>query len=202
MPTNRLPRSERRAQLLECALEMFGANGYHETSMVDVASHAGVTKPVLYQHFTSKHELFAEVLRLAGADMEQRFADAVQLTMAPRERVEAGFRAFIDFYSDRPMAFRVLFGEASHASPEFIAVTRRLETVIAEQIAVLITTKNTTEADRLLLAHAILGLVHGVSRHWLDTEGPPDRAHAARLMTDLAWLGLRGELNERQPISN
>ena len=65
--TARMPATERRQQLLDVALGVFARNGYHETSMNALASEAGVTKPVLYQHFESKHELFAQVLQQTGA---------------------------------------------------------------------------------------------------------------------------------------
>ena len=58
----RLPAHERRRQLLDVALDVFAADGFHSTSMNDVAEAAGVTKPVLYQHFASKRQLYLELL--------------------------------------------------------------------------------------------------------------------------------------------
>jgi AcrR family transcriptional regulator len=58
----RLPAPERRRQLLDVALEAFSARGFHPTSMHEIAEAAGVTKPVLYQHFSSKRELYLELL--------------------------------------------------------------------------------------------------------------------------------------------
>ncbi len=52
----RMPRSARRAQLLDSALEVFVASGYHAAAMDDIAERAGVSKPVLYQHFPGKLE--------------------------------------------------------------------------------------------------------------------------------------------------
>ncbi len=60
----RLPRDERRAQLLSAALEVFTAAGYHSAAMDEIADRASVSKPVLYQHFPSKLELYLAVLDL------------------------------------------------------------------------------------------------------------------------------------------
>ena len=75
----RMPAAERREQLLAVALDVFAREGYHQTSMNDVAEAAGITKPVLYQHFESKRELYLALIEDAGARMleviTQCFAD-------------------------------------------------------------------------------------------------------------------------------
>ena len=71
--STRLPASERREQLLDVAMTVFAANGYHGTSMNGVAKAAGVTKPVLYQHFTSKRDLYLELIE----DVADRLANEV-----------------------------------------------------------------------------------------------------------------------------
>ena len=65
----RLPAARRRRQLLDVALEVFATSGFHQTSMEEVAEAAGVTKPVLYQHFGSKRELYLELLEDVGGQM-------------------------------------------------------------------------------------------------------------------------------------
>ena len=60
---NRLPRDERRGQLLIAASEVFVDRGYHAAGMDEIADRAGVSKPVLYQHFSSKVELYLAVLQ-------------------------------------------------------------------------------------------------------------------------------------------
>lgn len=75
--TTRLAAGERRDQLLRAARETFGRNGFTNTSMNDVADVAGVTKPVLYQHFDSKHDLFHEVLSATAQELVQRMQNSV-----------------------------------------------------------------------------------------------------------------------------
>ena len=64
--SSRLSAVDRREQLLEVALSTFARAGFHETSMNDVADAAGVTKPVLYQHFESKRDLYQALLDDVG----------------------------------------------------------------------------------------------------------------------------------------
>ena len=83
----RLPAAERRRQLLDTALEVFAAQGFHATSMNDVAEAAGVTKPVLYQHFASKRRLYLELLEDVGAQLGDIIAKATSRAGGPHEQV-------------------------------------------------------------------------------------------------------------------
>jgi len=73
----RLPAARRRRQLLDVALGVFAASGFHRTSMEEVADAAGVTKPVLYQHFGSKRELYLELLDDVGGRLMATISAAV-----------------------------------------------------------------------------------------------------------------------------
>ena len=70
MSTTRLPAEERRASLLSAACGLFASRSYHGTTTADIARAAGVTEPVLYRHFPSKGDLFAE----ARAELEHESA--------------------------------------------------------------------------------------------------------------------------------
>src|SRR2546423_7434448 len=107
---SRLPAARRRRQLLDVALEVFAANGFHRTSMEEVADHAGVTKPVLYQHFTSKRELYLELLDDVGGQLMVEIAKAVAAAAGPRQQVGAGFAAYFRFVATPESAFKPLSG--------------------------------------------------------------------------------------------
>ena len=92
--TTRLPAAERRGQLLDVALDVFGTAGFHHASMNDIAEAAGVTKPVLYQHFPSKRALYLELLRDVGGRLRDEVGKAVATADGPRQQVEAGFAAY------------------------------------------------------------------------------------------------------------
>ena len=100
----RLPASERRTQLLNVALEEFAANGYHLTSMNQVAEAAGVTKPVLYQHFRSKKALYSELLEDVSVSLAERIAEATATAAGPRQQVEAGLLSYFTYVTDNRAA--------------------------------------------------------------------------------------------------
>ncbi|MFQ5557827.1 MAG: TetR/AcrR family transcriptional regulator [Acidimicrobiales bacterium] len=189
--TRRLPAAERRAQLLATAIDVFAIDGYHATTMDAVALQAGVTKPVLYQHFPSKHHLFLEVLHHVGRRLTERVTRAAASTASPREQVRLGFRAYFDFVADEPNAFRLLFGDGPRTDPEFATTVSEVEGSIATIIAALITTEGLDDAQRLLLAHGIVGLAESTGRHWHNSGREVDLDDLAERVADLAWSGLR-----------
>ena len=93
----RLTRSARRAQLLVAARDVFAAQGYHAAAMDDIAERAGVSKPVLYQHFPGKLELYRALLTTCADDLVERVRDAISRTSDNHERVAAAVSAYFDF---------------------------------------------------------------------------------------------------------
>ena len=197
MSQARLPAVQRRRQLFDVALEVFAERGYHGASMAEIAEAAGVTKPVLYQHFRSKRELYLELL----ADVGQRLLEEVQKATAaaggPSQQVASGFAAYFRFVADNESAFRLLFGgDGREADPQFADAVRRVEDAMADAIAALI------EADidddhRRLRAYGVVGLAEATSRHWVLSGRREDVDTLSRRVADLTWAGLRGIRPER-----
>ncbi len=187
----RLSAPERRKQLLAVAVDEFGVRGYHITTMNQLADAAGITKPVLYQHFPSKRDLYLAVLGDVGERLRAAIADATGSASSPHAQVESGFSAYFGFFADEPAAFQVLFGDAARNDDEFAAVSHRVETELADTIADLITI-GTDADDRRLLAFGIVGLAEGSSRYWVARGLDIDPARLATRMADLVWYGLRG----------
>src|SRR5207248_7397559 len=106
----RLPAVRRRRQLLDVSLEVFAKQGFHGTSMAEVAKAAGVTKPVLYQHFGSKRELYRQLLDDVGQRLLEEVQKATAAAGGPRQQVAGGFDAYFRFVTDHESAFRLLFG--------------------------------------------------------------------------------------------
>jgi AcrR family transcriptional regulator len=188
----RLPAAERREQLLHTAVGVFAEHGYHATSMNDVAEAAGVTKPVLYQHFSSKRELFVELLADIGAELRDTIAKATADAAGPRQQIENGFRAYFSYVGDHTDSFRVLFGSGARRDPEFASFARSVETSIADAIAELIVVDGEPVAQRQMLAHSIVGMTESASRYWLAHDREPDVDTLATQLSQLAWSGLRG----------
>jgi AcrR family transcriptional regulator len=188
----RLPAEQRRLQLLEVARDKFSAQGFHATSMDEIAEAAGVTKPVLYQHFPSKHALYVELLEDTGRLLLTTLAETTAGAATGRERVELGFRAYFRFAVEHREAFLLLLGTVIRADAEFARVVDETLDACAEVISTLIEIPVSSE-QRLVLATAMVGMAEAVSRGTLAET--TDDAHAdalARWVSELAWFGLRG----------
>ena len=184
---SRMSAADRRRQILDVGLEVFARHGYHETSMSALAAEAGVTKPVLYQHFASKHDLFEELLAKTGERL-MRAIEASEVEETPRRRVEAGFRAYFRFFEERPAAFALLYGTSLTTDPDFRRDARRVRDTFAEYLTGLIRTVDHESA--LAMAAGINGLSEGMIRHWMHEENPRPAEEMAALAARLAWGGL------------
>jgi AcrR family transcriptional regulator len=191
-PAARLPAAQRRRQLLDVAAAAFGTNGFHKTSMSALAAAAGVTKPVLYQHFRSKSELYLEVVRDIGGRLRDELGKAVADAPSAHSQVEAGFRAYFQFFANEPFAFEVLFGDGSRRDEVFAREAHAVEESIAENIAQLMAIDDLPDTDKRVLAFGIVGLAEGASRYWMSHSLELSPNHLAARVADLAWYGLRG----------
>jgi len=187
----RLPAARRRRQLLDVAQEAFAEAGFHGTSMDDIADAAGVTKPVLYQHFPSKRDLYLELLEDVGQQLLEAITTATDEATTPRSQVEVGFAAYFTFVAANVSAFRLLFGSGARRDEEFDAAVTRVTDAIGDAIAGLIAADIDPEHQRLLAA-GIVGLAESACRYWVrnDLDVPPEVL--ARRIADLAYAGLRG----------
>src|SRR3982750_1558593 len=95
--TSRLPRGARRLQLLQAAQDVFVAQGFHAAAMDDIADRAGVSKPVLYQHFPGKRELYLALLEQHVDELTARVAQAMADTEDNKQRVAATMHAFYTY---------------------------------------------------------------------------------------------------------
>src|SRR5919202_5903609 len=107
--TARLPRGARRLQLLRAAQDVFVAQGFHAAAMDDIADRAGVSKPVLYQHFPGKRELYLALLEQHVDELTERVREAMSGTDDNRERVDGAVGAYFDFMNAEGEAFRLVF---------------------------------------------------------------------------------------------
>jgi AcrR family transcriptional regulator len=189
----RMPRNARRAQLLESALEVFVAQGYHAAAMDDIAERAGVSKPVLYQHFPGKLELYLALLDQSCDTIIDSCREALSSTEDNKQRVAAAMDVFYDYVANAHGAFRLVF--ESDLTNE-VAVRERVDRVThecAEEIAKVIhdDTGLPDEQSRLLSV-SLVGMAQVSARFWLDARGGIEQKDAAALVASLAWRGVRG----------
>ena len=176
----RLPRKERRAQLLESALEVFVAQGYHAAAMDDIAERAGVSKPVLYQHFPGKLELYLALLERSCDQIIADCRQALESTHDNKLRVQGAMEAFFTYVDGETGAFRLVFeSDLTNECAEMIAVVIHEDTALPD------------EASRLLAA-SLVGMAQVGARFWLADDGVITREDAVGLVSGLAWRGIAG----------
>lgn len=172
------------------ALEVFARQGFHGTSMNDIADAAGVTKPVLYQHFDSKRDLYLALLDDVGNQLIGAIAKATGEAPDGKAQTEAGILAYFRWVHDDRDQFRLLFGSGARREDDFAEAIRRVEDASAEAIAPLIAVDIDPDHQRTI-AHGLVGLVEGVSRRLIADDVVFDPETVARQVADLAWAGLR-----------
>ena len=189
----RMPRRERRAQLLESALEVFVAQGYHAAAMDDIAERAGVSKPVLYQHFPGKLELYLALLDRSCDQIIDNCRAALESTEDNKLRVGATMDVFYEYVAHDTGAFRLVFESDLTNEPAVREQVDRVTTECAALIAGVIQqdTGFSDEASRLL-AVSLVGMAQVSARFWLTVAGGLARDEAAALVAGLAWRGIGG----------
>src|SRR4051812_29175347 len=133
--TSRLPRGARRLQLLRAAQDVFVAQGFHAAAMDDIADRAGVSKPVLYQHFPGKRDLYLALLEEHVSELADRVAAAMGGTDDNRARVDAAVGAYYDFIDAEGEAFRLVFESDLRNDNDVRAIVDRGTEMCVEAIA-------------------------------------------------------------------
>ena len=189
----RLPRDERRAQLLVAALEVFTAAGYHSAAMDEIADRAKVSKPVLYQHFPSKLELYLAVLDLHIDSLVFAIQKAIASTRENSSRVSATVEAYFGFINSEGEAFRLLFESDMNLEPQVRERLNRMTYDCAAAVSAVISIDTGLgKEESMMLAVGIIGTLQTTARHWLDRDGKIDRQRATELVMNLIWRGISG----------
>lgn len=194
----RLSAASRRRQLLDVALLTFARTGLDATTMDDIAREAGVTKPLLYQHFKSKRALFLELLDDVVVQIISALTMAAESTAGPRQQVEAVCQAYFVFMVHNEFAIRLLLDGTLPYDPELAEAMRRVDDTIAGALRPLIQADIDPEHQRVLAA-AVVGIAKGVTRDWLHSHSErsssgsldADAELLARRVAEFAWAGLR-----------
>ena len=190
-PNGRLPRSARRAQLLGVALDVFAEAGYHAASMDEIADRAGVSKPVLYQHFPGKLDLYLALLESSTEIVINGVKAALDSTHENRRRVQATMELWYDYVADQGAAFRLVFESDLTSDP---SVREQIDRVIEESASAIaeVIREDTglPVASSHLLAVSLVGMGHVGARNWLSQDSSLTRSEAVQLVAGLAWRGI------------
>lgn len=190
-PRVRLPRDERRALLLEAALGAFSEKGYHATAMDDIAERAGVSKPVLYQHFDSKLDLYLGLARRVCDDVVGMIGTALASTADNGERIAACLQGFFELV-DRPgSGYELVFDSDMGAEPAAAQLLDSARRQCAEAIGRVVQEETSLRwSECVLLGTTLVGMAQTAARHWVESGSPLPRHDAADLVATLAWRGM------------
>jgi AcrR family transcriptional regulator len=185
---------ERRAQLLAVARRAFGRSGFHGVSMDEVAKEAGVTKPILYDHFNSKEELYVALLAADAQALEERVRAALAAPTGNRERIRQSFQAYFDFVDEHAAGFRLFMQEsmAGDGDDLFRSQVQEVRDRILGEVSDLIVRESqgaVPREDADTVALALVGMVETAARH--EPGGPKKRRQrAVDTLVRLAWRGI------------
>ena len=189
----RMPADQRRQQLFDVARERFSQQGFHATSMDEIAEAAGVTKPVLYQHFPGKLDLYIALLESHVDELVKRVQNALDSTTENKQRVPATVGAFFDFVSNDAGAFRMVFESDLRGEPAVQEAVDRATTASVDAITETITADAGLDEDKArLLAVGLVGMSQVSARFWLAHHQSMSREEAVALTANLAWRGIGG----------
>lgn len=188
---NRLPRDERRGQLLFAASELFVDRGYHATGMDEIADRAGVSKPVLYQHFSSKLELYLAVLHRHVDNLVAGVRQALRTTTDNRQRLRSAVQAFFNFIEHDSQGYRLIFENDNVSEPQVAAQIRVATEACTDAVFDLISHDSGLEPHRArMIAVGLVGVSVDCARYWLDTDRPISKEDAVEGTVQFAWGGL------------
>src|SRR6478752_6641962 len=189
--TPRLSRSARRTLRLAAAKTVFVTQGYHSAAMDDIAVRAGVSKPVLYQHFPSKLELYLALLTESAAEMVRLVRAALTTTTDNHERVDNAVAAYFTFVADNDQAYRLIFESDLRGQSEVERIVERATDDCISAITDTITTDTGVDVERArLLASGMVGLSQVSARYWMQQSPHVSRAEAIELLSNLMWRGI------------
>lgn len=188
----RLPRRVRREQLLVAASGIFVERGFHATGMDEIAEAAGVSKPVLYQHFPSKVDLYVAVLSSHVDNLVNRVRQALRSTSDNKRRVEAAVQAYFDFVDEDSQGFRLVFGSDLIGEPAVDERVAFATEACVDAVYDLVHGDSGLDPYRSrMLAIGLVGASQVSARYWLDADRPIPKDEAVSTTVALCWRGLR-----------
>jgi AcrR family transcriptional regulator len=190
--TARLPKSQRRDQLVAVARSVFVEQGYHSASMEIIADTAGVSKPLLYQHFPSKLDLYLALLDAGIDDLLAKSDASLRDITDNKLRVIATVQTYFEFVDDPQDAYRLVFESDLTNEPQVRARLERLEREVIKRIAAVIKEDTgLSESQATLLGAGLHGMAQVAATNWLRDPTLP-REDAAELVSLLSWRGISG----------
>jgi AcrR family transcriptional regulator len=188
----RLSGVQRRASLLDAAARVFAERGFDAARIEEIAHAAGVSKALIYEHFPSKRDLYAEVVKNGTDEALGRVAEAAAPGLAGVELLEAALGAFLDFVAERPHVWRVITQDVT--DPTIVALDESMRRKAVAAIAALVSAdpiarEQLDSSEREQVAEMINGATRAIVNWWFDNPAV-DRERVASNLMSFLWLGL------------
>jgi len=178
--------------LIEIGRTVFAKRGYEAASVEEIAQHAKISKPIIYEHFGGKEGLYAVVVDREVEHIVSRIVEAVS-SGSPRERLERAVVAYLTYVRERPEGFALLLRDAPSAGPSGEMPTLMYD--LADRVGDVFTEQfrqaGFDAKAAPIYAHALVGMVAFVGQWWKESRRPPPAEAVATHVAALAWMGLR-----------
>jgi len=193
----RMTSAQRREQLIRVARTLFAEHGVEATSVEEIAATAGVSKPIVYEHFGSKDGLYAVVVDREVQRLESAITSALTTPGARyREIIERGVLALLDYIDECPEGFRIISRDSSSTTASFASILSDITMNVEDLMLPGLEKRGFDPKMAGPFGQALVGLVAMAGQTWLETRTPAKDVLAAQLV-NLAWNGLTGL--ERNP---
>jgi len=181
---------ERRLQLVGIGRRLFAERGYEATSIEEISHQAGVSKPVVYEHFGGKEGLYAVVVDRETERLLTKITESLVGT-DPRELVEQAANALLSYIEEEPDGFRILVRDSpvANTSGTFASLIVDIVGQVEHLLAAEFEARGYDPKLAPLYSQALVGMVALVGQWWLDAR-KPSREQVAAHLVNLAWNGL------------
>lgn len=193
---------ERREQLIDVGRRLFAAKGFEAVTIEEIAAKAGVSKPVVYEHFGSKDGLYAVVV---DREMNYLLGTVTQALTAehPRELLEQAGLALFDYIEGRTDGFRVLIRDSPVATStgNFASLLSDVATQVEARLAAEFRARDFPSKFAPMYAHMLVGMVALTGEWWLDVR-KPKKSEVVAHVVNLAWNGIVGLEKKPHPLTS
>jgi AcrR family transcriptional regulator len=189
-PRVRMTGRERREQLLDVGRALFAEKGFDATSTEEIAARAGVSKPVVYEHFGGKEGLYAVVVDREMSDLLNRLTEALTVGH-PRQLVEKAALALLTYIEEETDGFRVLTRDSpvASASGTFSSLLNDIASQVEHIMSREFASRGISTKLAPMYAQMLVGMVALTGQWWLE-ERKPKREDVAAHLVNLGWNGL------------
>ncbi|GAA2088304.1 MULTISPECIES: TetR/AcrR family transcriptional regulator [Brevibacterium] len=187
----RMPRAQRRTQLIDSAVRVFAERGYSAASMDDVAEAAGISKPVLYQHFDSKLDLYLAVARTATQTVDSLLRTALDSEGDGRVRIRRTIRAFFRFADEHRDQYTIAYTAYSY-EPAAQRIFEEVRSGLARELARVVSGGADMDEQTTRLVGGTIATIGESATRFVIADDAIDRDAAADAFTAFIWNGIEG----------